>query len=90
MMVEIRKFVPLSYVCARTQSCPTLCVPIDCSLPGFTVRGIFQARVLELVAISFLTRDRIQVFADSLPSELPLSYNGQKLAVLGQYGVSKC
>ena len=28
-------------------SCPTLCDPIDCSLPGFSVHGIFQARVLE-------------------------------------------
>ena len=29
------------------QSCPTLCDPMDCSLSGFSVRGIFQARVLE-------------------------------------------
>ena len=35
------------------QSCPTLCNPKDCSLPGFSVHGIFQARVLEWVAISF-------------------------------------
>ena len=34
-----------------TQSCPTLCDPMDCSLPGFSVYGIFQARVLEWVAI---------------------------------------
>ena len=33
--------------------CPTLCSPIDCSLPGSSVHGIFQARVLEWVAISF-------------------------------------
>ena len=36
------------------QSCPTLCDPIDCSLPGSSVPGIFQARVLEWVAIAFL------------------------------------
>ena len=30
-----------------TQSCPTLCDPMDCSLPGSSVHGIFQARVLE-------------------------------------------
>ena len=36
-----------------TQSCPTLCDPMDCSPPGFSVQGIFQARVLEWVAISF-------------------------------------
>ena len=35
------------------QSCPTLWDPMDCSLPGFFVHGIFQARVLEWVAISF-------------------------------------
>ena len=34
------------------QSCPTLCDPMD-SLPGSSVHGIFQARVLECVAISF-------------------------------------
>ena len=35
------------------QSCPTLCDPKDCSLPGYSVRGILQARTLEWVAISF-------------------------------------
>ena len=49
-----------------TQSCPTLCDPIDCSLPGSLAHGIFQARVLECVAISFSKgsswpRDQTQV-----------------------------
>ena len=35
------------------QSCLTLCDPVDCSLQGSSVHGIFQARVLEWVAISF-------------------------------------
>ena len=35
------------------QSCPTLSDPMDCSLPGSTVHGIFQARVLEWDAIAF-------------------------------------
>ena len=35
------------------QSCPTLCDPMDGSLPGSSVHGIFQARVLEWVAIFF-------------------------------------
>ena len=39
------------------QSCPTLCNPVDCSLPGFSVHGIFQARILEWVTISF-SRDQ--------------------------------
>ena len=51
---------------AVAQSCPTLCNPMDCSLPGSSVHGIFQARVLEWGAISFSrgssrTRDRTQV-----------------------------
>ena len=35
------------------QLCPTLCVPMDCSLPGSSVHGIFQAIILEWIAISF-------------------------------------
>ena len=34
-------------------SCPTLSDPMDCSLPGSSVHGIFQARVLEWGAIAF-------------------------------------
>ena len=34
------------------QSCPNLCNPMDCFLPGSSVHGIFQARILEQVAIS--------------------------------------
>ena len=33
------------------QSCPTLCDPMDCCLPGSSIHGIFQARVLEWVAL---------------------------------------
>ena len=33
------------------QLCPTLCDPMDCSPPGFSVHGIIQARILEWVAI---------------------------------------
>ena len=36
-----------------SQSCPALCYPLDCSPPGSSIHGIFQARVLEWVAISF-------------------------------------
>ena len=38
-------------VCTKSlQSCLTLCDPVDCSPPGFSVRGILQARILEWVA----------------------------------------
>ena len=40
-----------------TQSCPTLWDPMDCSLPGSSIHGIFQARVLEWGAIAFSGRD---------------------------------
>ena len=41
------------YAAKSFQSCPTLCDPMDGSLPGFSVHGILQARTLEWVAISF-------------------------------------
>ena len=47
-----------------TRSCPTLCDPRDCSPPGSSVHGIFQARILEWVAISFsrgFSRPRDQI-----------------------------
>ena len=51
---------PLLFQCMKVksesevaQSCPTLSDPIDCSLPGSSVHGIFQVRVLEWGAIAF-------------------------------------
>ena len=53
-------------VCVCSQSCLSLCNPMDYSLPGSSVHGIFQARVLEWVAISFsILQDK------SLQMELP-------------------
>ena len=48
------------------QSCPTLCDPVDCSLPGFSAHGILQARTLELVAISFSNAWKWKVKVKSL------------------------
>ena len=50
-----------------TQSCPTLCDPMDCSPPGFSIHGILQERILEWIAIPFSResswpRDWTQVF----------------------------
>ena len=39
--------------CSVAKLCPSLCDPVDCSPPGSSVRGIFQARILEWVAVSF-------------------------------------
>ena len=63
------------------QSCPTLCDPVDYSLPGSSVYEILQVRILEWVTVSFSrrssqSRDRTQVstsHADSLPSQPPAS-----------------
>ena len=50
------------------QSCPTLSDPMDCSLPGSSVHGIFQARVLEWGAFAFSDKNqhcltnKVQVF----------------------------
>ena len=51
----IRKIQPLVLFipCECARSCPTLCDPMDCSPLGSSVHGIFQARILEWVAISF-------------------------------------
>ena len=67
-------------VCVVAQSCLTLIDPIDCSLPGSTVHGILQARILEWVAMpsppGYLPDPGIEPWspalqADSLPSEPP-------------------
>ena len=50
------------------QLCPTLSDPMDCNLPGSSIHGIFQARVLEWGAIAF-SAPTLQ--ADALPSEPP-------------------
>ena len=62
-----------------TQLCPTLCDPMDCSPPGSTVHGIFQARIMEWVTIPFSggssppgIKPMFPILqADSLPFELP-------------------
>ena len=54
--------------------CSTLCDPMDCSLPGSSVHGIFQARVLEWVAIAFSDMyTYIPFFLISFPFRSPQS-----------------
>ena len=65
-------------LCLAAQSCPTLCDPMDSSLPGSSVHGIFQARTPEWVAISSprdlpnpgMEPGSPALQADSLPAEL--------------------
>ena len=54
VMSLLFNMLPAAAAAAKSlQSCLTLCDPMDCSLPGFSVHGILQARTLEWVAISF-------------------------------------
>ena len=53
MEMDFFKCVICPCACVLSQSCPTLCRPMDCRLPGSSVHGIFPARVLEWVAVSF-------------------------------------
>ena len=66
------------------QSCPTLCDPMNCSLPGSSVHGILQVRILEWVAISSSKgssqrRDQTCISCDSCIAGgffYPLSHQG--------------
>jgi len=48
------------------QSCPTLCDPMDCSLLGSSIHGIFQAKVLEWGAIAFSGKRTLHQLKPSL------------------------
>ena len=50
---QTRLSTPAAAAGKSLQSCPTLSDPMDCSPPGSSIHGIFQARVLEWVAIAF-------------------------------------
>ena len=55
------------------QSCPTLCNPMDCSLPGSSVHGIFWAKVLEWGAIAFSINSSRYLLIDSYIFSILLS-----------------
>ena len=56
------------------QSCPTLSDPMDFSLPGSSIHGIFQARVLEWVAIAFSTNSWSLPKLMSIESVMPFNH----------------
>ena len=72
-----KQVVLICYVlCLVAQACPTLCNPMDCRPPGFSIHGISQARTLEWVLLQgYLPDPGIEpgssaLQADSLPTEL--------------------
>ena len=71
------------------QSHPTLCSPMGYSLPGSSVRGIFQARILEQAAISYTKesswfRDRTRLSCNFPLASLPLRYLGSPVLHQGE------
>ena len=92
MAVYFKAIIAFSVKVLVAQSCPTLCDPMDCSLLGFSVHGILQARILEWAAIPFSKvssrpKDESQPFPivgrfiDSLLSEAP----GKPFPLLSMY-----
>ena len=67
------------------QSCPALCNPMDCSLPGSSVHGIFQARILEWVAISFFKADSKTKSPIWHQSGMISQFHGGRLITLYQF-----
>ena len=78
------------YVCEVARLCPTLCDPMDCSLPGFSIHGILQARILEWVTISFSrgsSQPRDQTRVSSIGGRHLTSEPPGKLKVIPEYEV---
>ena len=70
------------YACVHVQSCPNLCDPMDYSLPGSSVHGIFQVRILQWVAISSSrgsSQSRDQNCVSCIADALPLSQQGSPI-----------
>ena len=70
-----------------TQPCLTLCDPMDCSLPGSSVHGIFQARVLEWGAIAF---SEPVCYADKIyVSHLTPPHSDEEESIIGKNRMEK-
>ena len=52
-IIYIYTYISIYMHAQSLQSCPTLCDPLDCSLPGFSVHGILQAGILGWAALPF-------------------------------------
>ena len=84
------KWIDMIVCMLVAQSCPTFCVPMDCSPPGSSVHGLLQARILEWVVIPFSTgssQPRDQTWVSRIASgfftvwatkEAPMKWNSTK------------
>ena len=79
LLVTFNNFSANIYCCLVAKSCLILCGPMDYSQPGSSVHGIFQARILEWVAIPFSSLPSIGIEPTSPAwqvNSLPLSHQG--------------
>ena len=73
------------------QSYPTLSDPMDCSIPGSSVHGIFQARVLEWVAIAFSkSESEVSQSCPTLCNPMDCSLPGSSVHGIFQAAVLEC
>ena len=91
VLVIYSEVLLLDLACVHARSCLTLCDPMDCSLLGFSVHGIFQARILEWVAISSSMgscqpRDRTRVSCISCTGRWILYHCAMWETPAGSYG----
>ena len=77
------------HCCSVAKSCPTVCTPLDCTAPGSSVLGDFQARIREWVAISFSrgsskprTESESAVSTALQAYSLPLNHQGSQIHYL--------
>ena len=87
-------FTAVRSCCLVTKSCPTLCNPLDCRLPSFSVHGISQARILEQAAIFFSRvssrpRDQTHIWSHNLHCRQILYHWATWEAISFQYPDSK-
>ena len=76
--------------CACAQSLPTLCNPMDYSLPGSSLHGIFQAKILQWVAISYSRGTYLLHLLHWQVDSLPLSHLETSSVATGLEKVSLC
>ena len=70
------------------QSCPTFSDRMDCSLPGSSIHGIFQARLLEWVAIAFCKSPNVGSYKETFVSAQVLVGNRKHTILMGMKGLS--
>ena len=95
LALEKRSESPSQFCCVVGKSCLTLCHLMDCSLPGSSVHGVFQARMLEWVASRGSSQLRGPIHVSCIAGrfytvEPPGSPNKYNSSVLGDISLPTC